>query len=205
MNNLFVVVDGMDGSGKGEVVKTLHNYLYSKNKRFDIMTTREPSDSSYGSKIREILKTEKDPMKNADKLFDLLIKDRDEHVNNVIKPFLSKGDFNVVICDRYYYSNMAFQQTQGISFDKIVEANSNFLKPDIAFILDVDPEKALKRIKKARDTKEKFEELEFMNKLRKNFLDLKNKLDDNIIIIDSNKTLDKVFEDIRKEIKKIIA
>ena len=52
---IFIVIDGMDGSGKGEMVKFLHNYLFSKDKSYNIFTTREPTNGKYGKKIREML------------------------------------------------------------------------------------------------------------------------------------------------------
>src|SRR3989344_291977 len=128
-NGLFIVVDGIDGSGKSEIIKMLHNYLFSKNKKYRILTTREPTNGKYGNQIREMLRNEKDPQSSSIKLMELFIKDRE---------------------------------------------------------------------------KEKFEKLEFMKKIRDNFLKLPNLLKDNIKIINSNKTLNEVFEDVRKEADKLI-
>ena len=89
-NGIFIVLDGMDGSGKSELVKLLHNYLFSKNKKYRILTTREPTNGTHGNEIREILANEKDPKQNADKLLDLFIKDREDHLKNIIMPFLEK-------------------------------------------------------------------------------------------------------------------
>ena len=90
VKGVFIVLDGMDGSGKSEMVKLLHNYLFSKNKKYRILTTREPTNGIYGKEIRKILAKEKDPKLNAEKLLELFIKDREEHVNRVIIPFLKK-------------------------------------------------------------------------------------------------------------------
>ena len=203
--SLFIVLDGMDGSGKSEMVKLLHNYLFSKNKKYSILTTREPTNGKYGSEIRKILRKEKDPLKNAEKLLDLFTKDRQEHLKDTILPFLEHSndiECNIVICDRYYYSTIAFQYTQGLDFKEIIEKNKGFRKPDIALILDLPEEMALERIKHRE--KEKFEQLEFMKKLRKIFLDLKNHLEDNIFIIDASQSIEKVFADIKKEIDTIL-
>ena len=55
---LFIVVDGIDGSGKSEIVKKLHNHLFSKSKKYRILTTREPTSGIYGKRIREMLRME---------------------------------------------------------------------------------------------------------------------------------------------------
>ena len=204
-NSLFIVVDGIDGSGKSEIVKMLHNYLFSKNKRYRILTTREPTHGKYGSKIREMLRLEKDPKSSREKIAELFIKDRQEHLKNAIEPFLKKSgsnESNIVICDRYYYSTVAFQGAQDLDMKILISKNKNFRKPDIAFVLDAEPYLALKRI--ASREKEKFEQLEFMEKIRENFLKLPKLLKDNIKIIDSNKGLNDVFEDIKKEVDKVL-
>jgi len=205
--NLFIVIDGMDGSGKGEMVAKLHNYLFSKSKNYRILTTREPTSGEYGKKIRQLLKDDSDPITNAELCLDLYIKDRDQHLNETILPFLHKqdGNTNIIICDRYYYSTIAFQHTQGINLNKILELNKEFRKPDLAFILDLSPKRALQRISQAREVQEKFEKLDFMQKLRENFLKLKDLLkEENIKIIDASKEIEDVFNQIKLEIDTIL-
>ena len=202
---IFIVIDGIDGSGKTEVVKVLHNYLFTKHKKYRILTTREPTHGIYGKKVREILKKEKDPKKNGKKLTELVLKDRKEHLKNSLEPFLkhsNKHERNVVICDRYYYSTIAFQGAQGLPIKELIAKNKKFRKPDIAFILDVKPSVALKRIEYRE--KEKFEQLDFMKKIRKNFLALPKLLNENIKIINASQPLKNVFENIRKEVDKIL-
>jgi len=205
VKGVFIVLDGMDGSGKSEMVKLLHNYLFSKSKRYRILTTREPTNGTFGKEIRNILVNEKDPNVNAEKLLELFVKDRKEHLESTIIPFLKKSnehEVNIVICDRYYYSTIAFQSTQGIDMKMLIEKNKKFLKPDIALIMDVNPKAALERIKYRE--KEKFEKIEFMKKIREKFLKLPKLLKDNIKVIDASKNLDLVFEDIKKEVDKLL-
>lgn len=197
-----MVFTGLDGSGKGTQIAKTAQYLFDKIKLADIYLTREPSNGSYGQQIRnQILKRDKDPMKNARLCLDLYIKDREWHVNNVIKPRLEKG--NVVICDRYYYETMTYQQTQGISIKEIIELNKKFPKPDIAFMIDVPASVAVERINLRGTAITKFENLEFMKKLRQNFLDLPKYLDDNIKVINGNQSIEEVFNEIKKELDRI--
>ena len=204
-NTLFIIVDGIDGSGKSEIVKMLHNYLFSKNKRYRILTTREPTHGKYGNKIRDMLRKEKDPKSSRERLAELFVNDRNEHLKNTIEPFLKKAgnnEVNIVICDRYYYSTIAFQGAQGSDIKSLIYKNKNFKKPDISFILDAEPSLALKRIENR--AKEKFEQLGFMKRIRANFLELPKLLKDNIKIVDSNKSLNEVFSDIKKEVDNIL-
>lgn len=202
--NLFIVLDGLDGAGKGEMILRIHNYLFSKNKSISILTTREPTYGKHGKKIRELLSRDNNPKENSDIILELFVKDREEHLREIIVPFLEKksGNLNVVLCDRYYYSTIAYQHAQGISLDKLISVNKKFLKPDIAFILDLPGNIAYQRIQTRERNKRKdmFETLEFLKKARENFLQLKDILDDNILIIDASKQKEAVFQEIKKEL-----
>jgi len=198
--SLFIVFDGLDGSGKGEMIKKLKKYLVGKGLK--VLVTKEPTGGYYGKEIREILKKEKDPKMGAEKCLELFVADRKEHLIDEIEPFLEEE--GIVICDRYYYSTIAFQHTQGIDMEKVVFQNMSFKTPDITFILDLPAEIALERIDKRGDGKEKFEQLSFMKKLRENFLKLKEHLDDPLVVIDASKSKEKVFLQIKKEVDKVI-
>jgi len=203
---VFIVVDGLDGSGKSEIVKMLHNYLFSKNKKYRIMTTREPTNGKYGAKIRKMLAKEKDPFSSSKKLVDMFVKDREDHLKKNVEPFLKTvngHELNIAICDRYYYSTIAFQGAQGMDIKMLMRKNKKFRKPDLAIILDVEPSIALKRIEYRK--KEKFEQLEFMKKIRKNFLRMPRMLKDNIKIINSSKSLKNVFANVKKEVNNVLA
>ena len=202
---IFIVIDGMDGAGKGELIQRLQSYIFSKDKKNRIMTTREPTMGIFGREIRKILKEDNGPEKNAETLLELFIKDREEHLNKTIIPFLdnvSGDNVNIVLCDRYYHSTIAFQHAQGIEMKKLLDMNRKFRKPDLALILDLNPEIALKRLS-ARQ-KEKFEQIDFMKRLRENFLSLNRHIDDNIKVIDASKSAEEVFESVKKEIGGIV-
>jgi dTMP kinase len=205
MKGTFIVVEGIDGCGKGEQIKRLHNFLFDSDKRNVVLSTREPTYGKYGLQIRKKLKEDKDPMKDGELMLDLYTKDRKDHLDTLVLPFIKResGEMNhIVLCDRYYHSTYAFQQAQGIPFEKIHSSQKGFLKPDLTFIIDLDPKIAISRMSKVRDGAEKFEKLDFMTVLRKNYLALKEKLGENIIIINGEKSKDEVFEQILDVLKK---
>jgi dTMP kinase len=205
MKNLFIVFDGMDGCGKSTQLSMLHDYLFKLDKRIRILTTREPTYGAYGKKIREMLAKHKNPYSDADILLDLYVKDRNDHIETLIKPFLKADHDNIsiVLCDRYYYSTIVYQYTQGVELDKVLKATKGFLKPDLGIILDLHPETALRRISKDRAI-EKFEKLEFMKNLRKNFHNLKKWTDDSLVYIDTSGNEDETFEKIKKAVNNVL-
>lgn len=198
----------MPGSGKGTQIKRAFEYVYEKSKKYDnILITDEPTQGPYGLKIRELFKQQKTSDDFKDELFELFAKDREWHIEEIIKPLLAK-DF-VILCDRYKYSSIAYQSVQGTEFEKVFEKHKDFLKPDLALIFDVNPEESFKRINSANDEKrkdsDKFRELDFITNLRKVFTDLPKKLSgENIVIVDANKSIEDVFLQVKNEMNKVL-
>ncbi|HIP25637.1 MAG TPA: dTMP kinase, partial [Archaeoglobus profundus] len=126
------------------------------------------------------------------------LKDREWNVKYNIIPALKSG--KIVILDRYYYSTIAYQSARGIDLKLIKKLNERFPKPDLVIILDISPETALKRIK-VRGEPDKFEKIEFLKKVRENFLNLK---DENIFIINAELDLNTVKEKVLEVILKYL-
>ncbi|MDA1197423.1 MAG: dTMP kinase [Nanoarchaeota archaeon] len=203
--SLFIVIDGIDGSGKGEIIKHLQNDFFDKSKSNLVLTTREPTSSHFGKQIRKMLKESKNPNADNDKLLDLYTKDREWHLTNIIEPFLKQKEITpIVLSDRYYYSTIVYQHAQGIPLEVVIKVNKVFRKPDITFILDLPAKVALKRIKAARSSLEKFEQEEFLEKVRRLFKQLPYHLEDNIKIIDATKSIEEVYTSIKKEIEQLL-
>ena len=205
MTGKFIVIEGIDGSGKGEQIKRLQNFIFEADKRNIVLTTREPTYGTYGVKIRKHLRESSNPFESASELLELYTKDRKEHLEKVVLPFLSidLGEIKpFVLCDRYYHSTYAFQQAQDISFEKIKELQKSFLKPSITIVLDIPPEIALSRISINRNSSEKFEKIEFMKILREKYLELKDKLDEKIVVIDGSKSKEEISNEIIKALKR---
>ena len=127
---MFITIDGPDGSGKTTAAKLLAQSLCR-----DVATTHytsEPTSSPTGRLIREILA---EGGERASMLTELFVRDRAEHLRDYILPLSEQGD--IVVCDRYKYSTMVYQQLQGESPDRLLSLNGHFAAPDIAFILTV--------------------------------------------------------------------
>lgn len=199
----FIVVDGIDGCGKGTQSKLLAEYFFNCDKRNHIFLTREPYNSQFYMEIRRLLKKSANPKKNAERMAELFIQDRKIHAE-IIKKMLNSGIH--VICDRYKYSTFAYQQTQGISLAKLIKKHEKILIPDLVVIIDIPIKIALKRIAKDANRKhrEVFEQKRFQEKLRQNFLALPDILPrENIVIVDGNQSVKEVMKKIKKEVDKI--
>ena len=191
---IFIVFDGIDGNGKTTQVNLLKKYL---ERKYDVFLISTPSEGEYGKKIDNLLRRKEAARISKEKwleLFELDTKDVVRKINSILK------EGKIVICDRYYYSTLAYQLNE----EKWQNYASQFLLPDIAFILDLPANIALERIKeKYKISKEKrsyFEKLEILRKVRKKFLLLPNYLKDNIKIIEGNRKIEVIAKDIKKEI-----
>jgi dTMP kinase len=177
----LIVFEGIDGAGLTTNSIFLANWL--KNNGYKSIYTKEPTESEIGIVIRKILRNEKkaDPF-----LLTLLFTaDRNIHVNNVILPFMKEGYF--IVCDRYYFSTIAYQSVHGADEKLIRKLSKNFPKPDIVFLLDVDPRISLKR--KVEKT-ELYEKVDFLESVRKKFLELASEM--NFIVIPSEEEINYV-------------
>ena len=202
----FIVFEGIDGCGKGTQLKLVHNYLWDLSKENEIYSTREPTRHS--KEIREKMQQGKDVENDKEWYAEHFIKDRENHSKNFIVPSQLNGIY--ILCDRYKYSTLAYQQTQGINLDKLIEMHSRYsiAEPDLTLIYDCQAEIAYeRRLKENESAREVFDrDLEFQKKLRQNYLNLKKILsEENIVIINGNQEVEDVFKETKKHIDKLFS
>lgn len=189
---VFIVFEGIDGAGS-----TTHSTLLSKwlkEQGYEVLLTREPSENEIGELIRNLLYKKVPPAVDA----LLFAADRILHLYEEIKPMLEKG--NIVISDRYVESSLAYQVAQGLDSRWVLEMNKYAIQPDMNIILDIDPETALKR--KERKASTKFENVEFLKKVREIFLE-RAKIK-NYIVIDTANPINKVQKKIRRIVSTLL-
>jgi len=190
----FIVFDGLDGSGQSTQLGLLKDFLTQKG--FRVVTTKEPTPfSEAGKKIRSVLdkKVKIDPKE----LQELFAEDRREHLNNLVIPAIKEGKY--VVCDRYFFSSFAYGAADGCDLDWLIKINDNFLQPDLNFFLKVKAETCIARIEKRGTEKTLFEIKERLAKVWENY-ELLSRRFENIIMIDGEKPINEVFEDVKKEI-----
>jgi dTMP kinase len=179
---MFVVLEGLDGCGKSTLAKLLGGWLKERGR--SVLLTSEPTDGRIGGLIREVLSGGKKV--DASALALLFTADRMQHLAGEVEPALSSG--KVVVCERYYYSTVAYQSAQGVDSKWLTALNSAARRPDLGILIDVDPAVAASRT----STGEIFENKEFLSKVRENYL-----MFDDLVRVDGGGSLDSVFSKVK--------
>ena len=187
---MFIVLEGLDGSGTSTQLKIIGGWL-------GCYTTSEPSNSSVGKFIRESLKTgELSPTTMA----LLFAADRKEHLEKEIEPRLARGE--VVLCDRYTMSSLAYQTADGVDPEYVEFINKDFRKPDITFYFDIDVETASIR-RKERGVEDCYENTLFQSKVRKEYHHLLQNPYLHTCMIYADRSVEEVTKQLKKELGRL--
>ncbi len=186
---MFIVFEGIDGSGKGTQARLLADHLLKAGKK--VVLTEEPTKELFTGYFTRILLRSKDtPHPRTIAL--MMAADRNEHVEKVIRPALEAGE--IVISERYYWSSYVYQGLQGVSVRFLNCLNSDFPRPDVTVLIDVPAEVAMQRIMGRAHGNDglvqKFEQLEFLRSVRKKYLEIAEK--EKFLIVDGQGTLEEV-------------
>ena len=197
MSAKFIVFEGIDGAGKTTQIKLLRDALVSRG--IDCYITAEPTDMPSGKKIREAL-SGRVPVTTA-QMADMFAADRVIHNKDAeqgIDVTLERGV--TVISDRYYYSSLAYQGAE-LGYEHVARLNlenPDIRMPDMCIFLDLSPEKSLERIGKRADTPtEIYENYDYLEKTRRMFFDVFDKLrarGEKIEIIDASGSAEEISE-----------
>lgn len=143
---LFIVLDGMDGSGKSTVFK----YLFQRLQQLGLnaIGTREIGGTPYGEQIRSISLIADQPLDPMARMLGFLAS-RMQHVKHVIQPAIAAG--TSVVCDRFSDSTYVYQGVVDGLLPQYLELMSTkalseiAMRPDITVFLTVDPDRAFER------------------------------------------------------------
>ncbi|MFT8229651.1 MAG: dTMP kinase [Enterobacterales bacterium] len=203
----FIVIEGIDGSGKTSAVSHVVNVLHDYGIK-NIICTHEPGGTLLGEKLRSLIKTHiyNEKINNYSELL-MIYASRVQLVENVIKPSLYKGIW--VVSDRYNLSSQAYQ-AGGRKIDMNVLNTlfnltlKNFL-PDLTLYLDVPVKIGLSRIynrlKKSKSDRIESESINFFERTRKKYKELSVN-NNKIITINANNKLNLVHYEIKMNLIK---
>lgn len=194
--NFFLVIEGLDGSGKTEMARRLTQAFKLANNENIVRLTFEPHDPSCaGLFIRQVLtrRIETNPLTLA----LAFTANRLDHCERVIKPFLEEGRNKVLICDRYYLSSIVYQTNEELSVEELINLNRNALKPDLTLFLNASNKTCAERMKRRDEEKELFEKnLAVVRNKYLEAIEFLKKQGENIVEIDANGSQDEVLNNI---------
>ncbi len=159
MTARFIVLEGIDGSGKSEQSRRLAAWLRAQGR--GVVETREPTDGEWGRRYRAWARGETEA--SADEVLQYFIEDRKAHVAELIEPALARGDD--VICDRYVASTLAYQAAHGLAREALaaVLGACGFPEPDVVLWLRLPVLRALERL--GSRSIERYEKLGFLERV----------------------------------------
>ena len=158
MTSKFITFEGIEGSGKSTNLSVVNQLLEDRGIKY--INTREPGGSEIGAELRDILLNTKKELSIETELL-LMLADRVNHIESLIKPSLNKGLF--VISDRFMDSSYAYQgggRELGINTINKIVSGLNIIKPDLTLLFDLPVKLALERAKK-RGTLDRFEKEDY--------------------------------------------
>lgn len=199
MKGKFVTFEGCEGVGKSRQIQLLQNYLKSIGK--DFYLTREPGGSKISEQIRNIiLDTKNEGMSNVCEAL-LYAAARVQLLDEIIKDKLDEGQ--LVICDRYVDSSLAYQGVaRGVGIDYVEKINAyalNNFMPDLTLFLDLPPEQAFRR-KGGVDEHDRLEKsgMEFHKRVYEGYKMLAAKYPERFKVIDASGSKEQTHEKIKK-------
>lgn len=190
------MVDGIDGSGKASIIKSLTDWAENKKLKildlknywktkhtfpepeeiseYDVIISAEPTFSMVGQAIREEIVRENNRAYSAWTTAEAFSLDREILYRRVIIPALEQG--KIIFQERGVTTSIVYQpvQKESIELEKILELPGNKLaleyRPDLIIIATVDPKEAIKRLAE-RNKKDNsiFEKLPFLEKVDERF------------------------------------
>lgn len=180
---MYIVFEGIDGAGKSTQIQLLKEWLEVNG--FRVETLIEPTDSEVGKLIRKILQRPDATTDRVQKTLGLLFA-----ADRMLMGDKLNDESKIIISDRSFISSLAYQEPA----EWIEVLNKYAKKPDLLLLLDLDVKKSVARTS-GRDT---FENEEFLNNVKENYLKLIENYEHQII--DANNGVNKVSSDIKKAV-----
>lgn len=202
---LFIVLEGIDGSGTTTQLERLARHLRDRGR--SVMSTREPSDGPVGRLLREILLGQHrdgtgTPV-DGRAMALLFAADRRDHLAREIEPALAAA--TDVISDRYVLSSLAYQAVEA---DRTwVDHLANGIRvPDLTLLLDTPIAVAAARRRGAGRPSERYDADDTLERVAENYRRLAsaNAGHGRIVVIDGSETLASVERAVNVAVDRLI-
>ena len=203
----FIVFEGGEGSGKSTILEMIYKDL--KSNGIKCTKTREPGGIKISEDIRNIILDKNNTNMDGKTEALLYAAARRQHlVEKVIKDL---EDGNVVLCDRFIYSSLAYQgYARNLGIKEIYDINKFAIgeyMPDLNIFFDIRPEVGFSRINKNSNREVNrldLEEMDFHYKVREGYTKLYEENKESFVKIDAEKSIEEVFNEVKEIIMDFI-
>lgn len=205
MRGIFITLEGGDGAGKSTQIDNITRFFEERN--LVVVHTREPGGTSISEKLRDILLDRDNSEMEAVTEMLIYAASRAQHVREKIIPALERGE--IVICDRYVDSSIAYQAYGRELGDMVAAVNSyatGGLTPDITFWMDIDPEAGKARASKAGELDRlEVEKMDFHYRVYDGYRRMAEQDPARIKRIDATRSVDEIREQIYGELEELLS
>jgi dTMP kinase len=204
--SLLISIEGIDGSGKTTLIRNL-----KKKTNFNLLINSW-QDTNLGQKIWNLLnetRTKNNLPTSTWSYIFLFFATFEELNQQIIQPNLARKN---IIIDRYIDSTFVYQGlAEGIEINTLQEIAQKTIGlplPDITFLLDIDPFQAQTRLKKRKLETGKHTNwdnlnLDFHQKIRNYYLELKKYFPERIHVINASKSEDEITQEVSEIIQQV--
>ena len=203
MRGLFITLEGGDGAGKSTQIRNIERFFIDKG--LTVTHTREPGGPPIAEKLREILL---DPAnKEMHAVTEMLIyaAGRAQNVREIVEPALERGE--IVMCDRYVDSSIAYQAYGRELGDMVAEVNNRAtggLRPDLTIWLDIDPETGKARATHGKDPDRlEQESTAFHARVREGYASIAEAEPERFKRVDATGTVDEIRDEIYRFLEEL--
>lgn len=195
---LFIVFEGIDGSGTSTQAQLLKDYFLARGDKAVI--SPEPSSGPIGNLIRDTLKQRifftHQQEKLDEQLAYLFAADRHDHLyNDIDGVYKLINDGFHVISTRYYFSSLAYNSQTKEQWEFVKKLNNKFPNPELVIYIDLPIEVSLTRLEE-RSSKEIYETKTKLTLVRKNFLQIFKQYQDLLLIVDGTDSKQNIHQKI---------
>ena len=202
--SLFITFEGGEGSGKSVQSKRLYRRLGKL--AAPAVLVHEPGVTFLGKRVSHVLKwvqgTSISPVAEL-LLFNV---SRAQLVTEVIKPALAAGQ--IVICDRYADSTLAYQgYGRGLDMATVNQANNIGMmgcRPDMTVLLDIPVARGLPRARYRKSDRFEQEDTAFHQRVREGYLKLVQQEPDRWLVIDAEQSKEEIADIIWDRVRKLL-
>jgi dTMP kinase len=202
----FISFEGIDGSGKTTQLELLAEQLRTEGHQ--VLLTREPGGSPGSEEIRTLV-LQGDPDRwSAETELLLFTAARRDHLERTILPALAAG--KIVLCDRFADSTRMYQGLSRGDLRQAVDTLHALMigtEPDLTVLIDINPALGLRRAKSRHGTEERFEDFgeSLQARMRQGFLTLAAEQPHRIRLVDGDRSIEEVAQDVSNLVQSFLA